>query len=139
MKQAKQSTTKGAAPRLGPTIRLSRAYDAPPKRRAYRVLIDRVWPRGVKKEDLALDAWLKHLAPSTELRRWFNHLPEKWSEFRRRYFRELDLQPEAVRELAAIAAKRDLTLVFGARDTNHNNAAALREHLLRKLRRRTSP
>jgi uncharacterized protein YeaO (DUF488 family) len=93
----------------------------------------------VKKEDLALDAWLKDLAPSTELRRWFNHLPEKWAEFRRRYCKELNLHAEAVRELVAIAVERDLTLVFGARDTNHNNAATLREYLLRKLRRRTSP
>jgi uncharacterized protein YeaO (DUF488 family) len=132
------SDLKGAASRPGPTIRLSRAYDAPPKRRAYRILVDRIWPRGIKKESLALDAWLKELAPSTELRRWFNHVPERWPEFRKRYFKELGLHADGVDGLAEIASKCGVTLVYGARDPKHNNAVALREYLLRKLDRRTS-
>jgi uncharacterized protein YeaO (DUF488 family) len=118
------------------SIRIARVYDLPPKRREYRVLIDRVWPRGVKKEALCLDAWLKDLAPSTELRKWFNHDPAKWSAFQRRYAAELDARRPLWQELLAAAGKQPLTLLYAARDQEHNNAVALRDYLLARRRSR---
>lgn len=112
-------------------VRLKRAYAPPEPGDGYRVLIDRLWPRGVKKEDLALDAWLKDLAPSDELRRWFGHDPERWAEFRKLYRAELH-QPSAhllLAELAARAKEGPVTLVFGAKDEEHNDAVVLREIL----------
>jgi uncharacterized protein YeaO (DUF488 family) len=110
-------------------IQLKRAYDKPQKSDGYRVLIDRIWPRGVKKEDLKLDEWLKALAPSTELRQWFGHDPEKWDEFRRRYFRELDFYPEEIQKLREKADAGPLTIVFGSKEERFNNAMALKEYL----------
>lgn len=132
MAKRKPKNPEGAAPRSRPAIRLSRAYDAPPKRRTFRVLVDRLWPRGVTKKKLAIDAWMKEVAPSTSLRRWFNHRPERWVEFRRRYLHELAEYSNATDELAVAAAKRSVTLVYGARDERHNHAIVLREYLLRK-------
>lgn len=111
------------------SIQVRRAYEAPKKSDGYRVLVDRVWPRGVKKEQLKLDAWRKQLAPSTRLRKWFGHDPAKWTEFKRRYFRELIEQREDIRELRKKAERGRLTLVFAARDTEFNNAVALKEYL----------
>ncbi len=113
-------------------LQIKRAYDPPADRDGYRILVDRVWPRGVKKDALKLDDWRKDLAPSTALRKWFGHDPEKWTEFKTRYFRELDAQDEHVRFLKQRAAHGTVTLVFGARDTQHNNAVALREYLARR-------
>ncbi|HDR46738.1 MAG TPA: DUF488 domain-containing protein, partial [Geoalkalibacter subterraneus] len=113
-------------------IRLRRAYDPPGKDDGTRILVDRVWPRGVSKEDLQIDFWAKNIAPSTELRRWFGHDPDKWSEFRRRYFNELDHNGEAVEELLSKVEGKRLTLVYGARDEQHNNAVALKEYLSEK-------
>ncbi len=113
-------------------IRLRRAYEPPGKDDGTRILVDRVWPRGVSKEDLQLDFWAKNIAPSTELRRWFDHDPEKWSEFRRRYSEELDENDEAVAELLSKVEGKRLTLVYGARDEQHNNAVALKEYLSEK-------
>jgi uncharacterized protein YeaO (DUF488 family) len=96
-----------------------------------RYLVERLWPRGIRKEDLRLDGWTRDVAPSTELRRWFGHDPGKWREFRRRYFAELDARPEAWRPLAEAAARRRVILLFSARDTEHNNAVALKEYLER--------
>jgi uncharacterized protein YeaO (DUF488 family) len=96
-----------------------------------RFLVDRLWPRGVSKSDLHLDGWLKDVAPSDELRRWFGHDPQRWAEFRRRYTAELEARPEAWRPLLEAARDGDLTLLYGAKDTEHNNAVVLREHLLR--------
>lgn len=114
-------------------IRLKRAYDPPGADDGYRVLVDRVWPRGVSKDDLALDEWAKQLAPSSELRRWFGHDPGRWDEFRRRYAAELEgSDPEArdvLDRLRARAREGTVTLVYSARDTEHNNAVALGEHL----------
>ncbi len=110
-------------------IRLKRAYDKPQKTDGFRVLIDRVWPRGVRKEDLKLDEWLRTLAPSTELRQWFGHDPEKWDEFRKRYFQELDQHPEEIRKLRAKLRDGPLTIVFGSREQRFNNANALKEYL----------
>jgi uncharacterized protein YeaO (DUF488 family) len=113
-------------------IRLRRAYEAPGKDDGTRILVDRVWPRGVSKEDLRLDFWAKNIAPSTELRHWFGHDPEKWNEFRRRYSDELDENDAAVEELLSKVEGKRLTLVYGARDEQHNNAVALKEYLSEK-------
>ncbi len=95
-----------------------------------RVLVDRLWPRGLKKSALRLDAWLKDVAPSEALRRWFQHDAAKWPEFRRRYFAELDQHPKPWQQILAAAARGPVTLLFSARDTEHNNAVALRDFLL---------
>jgi uncharacterized protein YeaO (DUF488 family) len=110
-------------------IELKRVYEEPSSSDGLRVLVDRLWPRGLKREDAAIDAWLKEIAPSDRLRRWFKHDPEKWPEFRRRYLAELRGN-EAFDELRAMRRKqRKLTLLFAAKDSQHNNAAALREAL----------
>ncbi|HXF37751.1 MAG TPA: DUF488 family protein [Actinomycetota bacterium] len=101
-----------------------------------RFLVDRVWPRGVSRDALRPDGWLREAAPSDELRRWFGHDPKRWEGFKRRYFAELDARPEAWRPLLEAAREGDVTLLFGARDEERNNAVALREYLERKLRRR---
>lgn len=111
------------------SIRVKRAYETPTKSDGYRVLVDRVWPRGVKKEQLRLDAWLKQLAPSTPLRKWFGHDPAKWTEFKRRYFRELVEHREEIRELRKKVKQGRVTLVFAAKDTEFNNAVALTQYL----------
>lgn len=110
-------------------IRLKRAYDEPSKQDGTRILVDRVWPRGLKKEHAGIDQWVREVAPSTELRKWFGHDPDKWSEFKRRYFRELDRNAGAVEELKRLAGDGRTTLVFSARDERHNNAVALKEYL----------
>jgi uncharacterized protein YeaO (DUF488 family) len=115
-------------------VRLKRAYDPAVRSDGYRVLIDRLWPRGVKKEEAKLDEWARELAPSGELRRWFGHEPDRFDEFRRRYTRELAAQDEKVRELRRRAREGTLTLVYGARDTEHNDAVVLAE-ILRAGRR----
>jgi uncharacterized protein YeaO (DUF488 family) len=117
------------------TIDAKRAYDPSAKSDGHRILIDRIWPRGVTRDDLRIDAWLKDLAPSTALRKWFGHDPAKWDEFRKRYARELEQHPDALEELVEQASAGHITLVFGAKDTEHNNAVALKELLERRLRR----
>ena len=114
-----------------PQVRLKRAYDAPAKSDGRRVLVDRLWPRGVSKDELRLDDWLKEVAPSAGLRKWFGHDPAKWGAFKNRYFRELDEQSEAVERLLARGRERTVTLVFGAKDVHHNDAVALKEYLER--------
>jgi uncharacterized protein YeaO (DUF488 family) len=111
------------------TIQIKRAYEPASRNDGQRFLVERLWPRGIRKEDLELDDWLKDVAPSTELRRWFGHQPERWAEFQRRYRAELDAHPEAWRPLLAASRKGTVTLVYGARDTEHNSAAALRDYL----------
>ena len=110
-------------------VRLKRAYEAAERSDGYRVLIDRIWPRGVSKEHARLDEWARELAPSSELRRWFGHDPAKFEEFRRRYRDELAVQGEKLRELRARARSGTLTLVYSARDTEHNDAVVLAELL----------
>jgi uncharacterized protein YeaO (DUF488 family) len=114
------------------TIAVKRAYEPPAKDDGRRILVDRVWPRGISRDDLRIEAWLKDLAPSTGLRKWFGHDPEKWAEFKERYAAELEHQPEAVRQLRELARAGRITLVFGARDVRHNNAEALKEYLERR-------
>jgi len=115
-------------------IRLKRAYTAPAPGDGFRVLVDRLWPRGVAKEGARIDLWLKEIAPSTELRKWFGHDPARWAEFRRRYFQELDQSPEAVATLVERARRGTLTLIYSAKDTEHNQARALAEYLKPRLR-----
>ena len=110
-------------------ICLKRAYDDPDENDGLRILVDRVWPRGRTKEEMRLDAWLKEIAPSTELRNWFGHDPQKWDEFKRRYFKELENLQQPVADLLERGRGQRLTLVFAARDEEHNNAVALREYL----------
>ena len=116
-------------------ILLKRAYDPAGARDGYRVLVERLWPRGVRKTDLQLDAWLKDVAPSPELRRWFGHDPARWNEFAARYRRELREHPaaEALAELVRRASVRTVTLVYGARDETHNSAVVLRGEVERAL------
>lgn len=113
------------------SIHLKRAYDEPSDADGVRVLVDRLWPRGVAKDGARIDRWLKELAPSAALRKWYGHDPEKWDQFKARYFAELDGRPEGVDELRRLARKEQVTLVFGARDEQHSNAAALEEYLSR--------
>ena len=115
-------------------IMLKRAYEPPAASDGARFLVERLWPRGIRKADLALDGWLKDVAPSPELRRWFGHDPRRWREFRRRYIRELRRKAAALDPLLAAAREGPLTLVYSARDTEHNAAVALREHLSGRLR-----
>jgi uncharacterized protein YeaO (DUF488 family) len=110
-------------------IRLKRAYEPPSSEDGLRVLVDRLWPRGLGKSAAAIDRWLKEMAPSSELRRWFAHDPRKWGEFRRKYQAELLGQGELLRELREAAQKGPLTLVYSARDQEHNQAVVLRDVL----------
>lgn len=112
-------------------VHIKRAYEPPAPQDGARILIDRLWPRGVKKEVLALAEWNKALAPSTALRQWFNHDPALWDEFRRRYAAELRAQPEAWEALRQRALHGVVTLVYSAHDEAVNNAVAMREFLLR--------
>ncbi len=114
-------------------IRLKRAYDAASASDGYRVLIDRLWPRGVSKKRASLDAWEKELPPSTELREWFGHDPNRFAEFRRRYIGELRLQRPRLTVLRRRARHGTLTLVYSAHDTEHNDAVVLAEVLRRGL------
>ena len=107
-------------------ICLKRAYEDPSPLDGHRVLVERLWPRGVTKERAALDLWLKDVAPSAELRRWFNHDPARWPEFQRRYREELLRQPQELAELRRLAAAGPVTLVYGSRDEEHNAAVVLR-------------
>jgi uncharacterized protein YeaO (DUF488 family) len=111
-------------------ILTKRVYEQPHPQDGFRVLVDRVWPRGMTKEQVRADLWLKDVAPSTALRKWFGHDRQKWEEFKRRYISELEVQPEAVERLLVAAAKTRLTLLFSARDAEYNQAAALRDYLL---------
>jgi len=110
-------------------IRIKRIYEEPAADDGFRVFIDRLWPRGMKKEAVRFDVWSKELAPSTGLRRWFGHEPAKWEEFKVRYFRELDAQSEATTSLVERAANEQVTLLFGAKTERFSNAAALAEYL----------
>jgi uncharacterized protein YeaO (DUF488 family) len=112
-------------------VALKRAYAEPSSEDGLRILVDRLWPRGLAKEKAALDRWMRELAPSTELRKWFGHDPARWTEFRRRYAAELSEQAVMLDELRALAAGQRVTLVYAARDEEHNDAVVLREVLLR--------
>ena len=114
-------------------IKLKRAYEGPSSEDGERFLVDRLWPRGVKKEDLHVEAWLKDVAPSTELRKWFGHDPAKWDEFQRRYTAELESNSAVWQPILDAAKRGTITLVYGAKDTEHNDAVVLKNFLDRKL------
>ena len=112
-------------------IRIKRAYEPASPEDGTRVLVDRISPRGLRKADAAIDHWAKEIAPSTELRKWFGHAPERWDEFRSRYERELRQRLDQVEQLRALASKGTVTLLFSAHDEMRNNAVALRDILLK--------
>lgn len=110
-------------------IQLKRTYDPPANDDGRRVLVDRLWPRGIKKEALAADVWAKEVAPSTELRKWFGHQVERWDEFQRRYKAELDANPDAWEPIRDASGSGTVTLLYSAHDTDHNQAVVLRDYL----------
>jgi uncharacterized protein YeaO (DUF488 family) len=114
-----------------PAIRLKRAYERPSPDDGTRVLVDRLWPRGLRKADVAVERWLKEIAPTPELRRWFGHDPARWEEFYHRYCLELMSHPDVLDALRELASNGPLTLVYGARDELHNDAVVLRDVLMR--------
>lgn len=111
-------------------IKLKRAYEPPARDDGTRILVDRLWPRGLKKADAAIDEWMKDIAPSTGLRKWFGHDPARWQEFRRRYRAEIRQHPELLERLRRLAQQSPLTLVFSARDETRNDAIVLKDVLL---------
>jgi uncharacterized protein YeaO (DUF488 family) len=117
-------------------ISIKRAYEEPAPEDGYRVLVDRVWPRGRTKKALAIDAWAKSLAPSARLRQWFGHDPQRWQEFQKRYREELSDARDSLQGLLQAAGKRPLTLVYGAKDEEHNQAVVLRAILSQMASRR---
>ena len=120
------SNKEGAKSRSG--VRIKRAYEPRDPRDGRRVLVDRLWPRGLSKHDLEDALWIRDVAPSASLRKWFGHKPERWAAFRRRYFAELRINP-AVKTIQEIIAEGPVTLIYGARDETHNQAVALAEYL----------
>lgn len=114
-----------------PGFRLKRVYDEPSRSDGVRVLVDRLWPRGLKKEDARIDQWLRDIAPSVALRKWAHAAPDRWGGFRERYFKELDAREDAVAELRALARKKTVTLLFAAKDQARNNAVVLKDYLER--------
>lgn len=111
-------------------LRIKRIYDEASPDDGIRILVDRIWPRGVSKTGASVDRWMKEISPSTELRKWFNHDPGRWAEFKRRYRKELEEEhAEPLAELAALAGQKPVTLLYSAKDREHNQAQALREFL----------
>jgi uncharacterized protein YeaO (DUF488 family) len=110
-------------------IKLKRVYEPPAAEDGARYLVERLWPRGVRKEGLVAEDWLKDAGPSTELRKWFAHDPAKWDEFRRRYFAELESKPERWQQLAEASRRGTVTLLYTSHDSEHNNAVALKDYL----------
>ncbi len=110
-------------------VAVKRVYEKPAGEDGYRVLVDKIWPRGVAKEEAEVDEWLKDIAPSSELRKWFHEDPTRWAEFRRRYLSELKEYREELRRLAERAKKERVTLVFGSKDREHNNAVVVKQYL----------
>ena len=119
-------------------LQLKRAYDPVSRNDGTRFLVERLWPRGLSKTKLRVDAWLKDVGPTTALRKWFSHDPEKWPQFRARYFRELDSRPESWQPIVSAARRRRVTLVYSSHDEEHNNAVALKEYLQAKEHDRRS-
>lgn len=115
-------------------IALKRVYEEPSREDGLRVLVERLWPRGMSKDRAKVDLWLKDVAPSPELRKWFGHDPARWDEFQKRYFRELEQHPDAVRQLKREGNKGKVTLVYAAHDEEHNGAVALKQFLGRHSR-----
>jgi uncharacterized protein YeaO (DUF488 family) len=119
-------------------IQIKRTYDPPKRGDGRRILVERLWPRGMKKEALAADAWMKEVAPTTELRKWFNHRVERWDEFQRRYRRELDDNPDAWKPILDASSRGAVTLLYSAHDPLHNSALVLRDYLAERATGRAS-
>jgi uncharacterized protein YeaO (DUF488 family) len=115
-------------------INIKRVYEAASPSDGTRLLIERLWPRGIRKDSLPLDGWLKDSGPSTALRKWFSHDPAKWEEFRRRYFSELEANPNVWRPITEAARRGTVTLIYSSHDEEHNNAVALQEFLKRHMK-----
>jgi uncharacterized protein YeaO (DUF488 family) len=115
-------------------VRLKRAYEAAEPTDGIRILVDRLWPRGVSKDEAAVDQWVKDVAPSTELRKWFGHDPGRWDEFRKRYVAELEQHPDQIKELRELVRKGPVTLVYSAHDEAHNDAVVLRDFILGRVK-----
>lgn len=115
-------------------IKVKRVYDQPQKSDGLRILVDRLWPRGLTKEKAGIDLWLKEIAPSDALRKWSHHDPKRWPEFKKRYFAELSKIPELVENILSQSKGKTVTLLFGTKDTQHNNAVALSEYLEKESR-----
>ncbi len=115
-------------------IKLKRVYEPPSEKDGFRILVDRLWPRGLTKEKAGIDLWLKEIAPSNALRKWSHHDPKRWPEFKKRYFAELENNPEQVKNILSQSKGKTVTLLFGAKDTQHNNTVALSEYLEKQSR-----
>jgi len=114
-------------------IRIKRVYEPPEGADGYRILVDRLWPRGLKKDKAKIDLWMKDIAPSNELRKWFGRDPNKWEEFKTRYFEELDARRELAEDIAERAQKEPVTLLYAKKDEQHNNAVCLKDYIEAKL------
>src|SRR5581483_3493730 len=134
-KPERQKRPSGTRSPESGVIQLKRAYDKAGPEDGRRFLVERLWPRGVKKSNLPLDGWLKDVAPSDALRRWFSHDPVKWNDFQRRYWSELDSRPEAFGFILEAARAGGVTLVYSSRDAEHNNAVALKTYLEGRAKR----
>lgn len=117
-------------------IKIKRIYDPPEKGDGFRIFIDRLWARGLKKEEAKLDLWLKDLGPSDELRKWFSHDPAKWEEFKKRFFEELDAKQKSINTIREKEKHGTVTLLFGSKEERFNNAVAMLEYLKKKPRRK---
>ena len=115
------------------SIRVKRVYEPPSTRDGRRILVDRLWPRGLSKADAKIDDWPKDIAPSTELRKWFGHDPERWSEFKRRYFAELESKPDTVRALLDYVRAGTVTFLYSSKERRLNNVVALKEYVESRL------
>jgi uncharacterized protein YeaO (DUF488 family) len=111
-------------------VKLKRSYDAPSAQDGTRILVDRLWPRGISKKEAALSLWLKDIAPTTELRKWFGHDPDRWNEFRERYADEINRNSSLLAQLRSLALEGPITLVYSAHDEKHNDAVVLRDMIL---------
>ena len=120
-------------------IVLKRVYEPVASTDGTRFLVERLWPRGIKKTALQMDAWLKDVAPSTALRRWFGHDPKKWTEFRRRYFHELTANADVIEPIIKAARRGRVTLLYSSHDEEHNNAVALKHYVEVRMKKRVSP
>ena len=115
-------------------IFLKRVYEKPNLNDGKRILVDRLWPRGLRKDEANIDEWLKEIAPSNDLRKWFNHDPNKWNTFKKRYWKELESNNRLIYSLAEESKKEDITFVFGSKEQKHNNAVALKEYIEKKIK-----
>lgn len=110
-------------------VQIKRVYEEPEKEDGYRILVDRVWPRGMTKEKASIDLWLKEIGPTTELRKWFGHDPDRWTEFEKRYKKELKNNKEVLAELKKQVKESKVTLIYSAKDEEHNQAVVIRKYL----------